>query len=85
MEQRVPARPKNDVQVGSENWNDVLFTRQRIRWLKDPQLGPRIEGEGDRRIGGDASRQEHGRRSPLYTYNAHKVQKPSGTDKLGAE
>ena len=36
MEQRVSARLK-DVQVGSEDWKDVLFTGQRIRGMKDPQ------------------------------------------------
>ena len=39
MEQRVLARSKMDFQVGSEHWNDRLFTRQRIRWMKDPQSG----------------------------------------------
>ena len=43
MEQRVPARLRKDVQDGSEDWNDVLFTGQRIRWMKDPQLRPSIE------------------------------------------
>ena len=36
MEQRVLARLGKDFQVGSENWNDVTFTGQRIRWTKDP-------------------------------------------------
>ena len=36
-EQRVLARLSNDFQVGSEGWNDVLFTGQRFRWMKDPQ------------------------------------------------
>ena len=35
MEQRVLARLRKDVHVGSEDWNDVLFTGQRIRWMKD--------------------------------------------------
>ena len=43
MEQRVLARLKKDVQVGSVCWNNVLFTGQRIRWMKGPQLGPSIE------------------------------------------
>ena len=43
MEQLVLAKPKKDFQVGSEDWNYVLFTRQRIRWMKDPQSGPSIE------------------------------------------
>ena len=37
MEQRVLARLRKDFQVGSEGWNDVLFTGQRIRWMKDSQ------------------------------------------------
>ena len=43
MEQRVVARLKKDFQVGSEDCNDVLFTRQSIRCTTDPQLGPSIE------------------------------------------
>ena len=39
MEQRVPARLRKEFQVGSEDWNDVTFTRQRILWMKDLQLG----------------------------------------------
>ena len=39
MEQRVPARLRKYFQVGSEDWNDVTFTRQRIRWTKDSQSG----------------------------------------------
>ena len=37
MEQRVLARLRNDFQVGSEDWNDVSFTGQRIRWTQDPK------------------------------------------------
>ena len=36
MEQRVSDRLK-DVQVGSEEWKDVLFKGHRIRGMKDPQ------------------------------------------------
>ena len=43
MEQRVLARLRKDIQVGSEDWNDVLFTGQRIRLMKFSQLGPSIE------------------------------------------
>ena len=43
MEQRVLARLRKDFQVGSEDWNDVTFTGQRIRWTKDPQSRPCIE------------------------------------------
>ena len=72
-------------QVGSEDWNDVLFTGQRIRWMKDPQTRPSIKSVEQRaiaRIGGDPNRKEHEGRSPLYSYNAYKVQTPSGSDKL---
>ena len=44
MEQRVVARFCKDFQVGSEDWIDVTFTGQRIRWTADPQSGPCIEG-----------------------------------------
>ena len=50
MEQRVLARLKKDFQVGSEDWNEVLFTGQRIRCMKDPQLGTRIEVSQERTI-----------------------------------
>ena len=43
MEQRVPARLRKYFQVGSEDWNDVTFTRQRIRWTKDSHSGSCIE------------------------------------------
>ena len=48
MEQRILGRLRKDFQVGSEDWNDVRFTRQRIRWMKDPQLGPIIEVSQER-------------------------------------
>ena len=41
---------KKDFQVGSEDWIDMLFTRQRIRWMKNPQLGPSIEVSQERAI-----------------------------------
>ena len=41
---------KKDVQVGSEYWNDVLFTGQRIRWMKKPQLGQSVEVSQERSI-----------------------------------
>ena len=37
MEQRVLARLREVFHVGSEDWNDVLFTGQRRRWTKDLQ------------------------------------------------
>ena len=33
MQRRVLARFGKHFQVGSEDWNDVTFTRQRIRWM----------------------------------------------------
>ena len=35
MEQRVLTRLRKYFQVGSEDWNDVAFTGQRIRWIQD--------------------------------------------------
>ena len=43
MEQRVLARLRTYFQVGSEDWNDVTFTGQRIRWTKDSQSRSCIE------------------------------------------
>ena len=43
MDQRILSRVRKDFQVGSEDWNDVTFTRQRIRWIKDSQSGSFIE------------------------------------------
>ena len=48
MKQRVLVRLKKDFQVGSEDWNDVLFTGQRIRLMKVPQSG--IEKETRKKI-----------------------------------
>ena len=42
MEQRVLTRLRKDFQVGSEDWNDVTYKGQRIRWTKDSQNGPYI-------------------------------------------
>ena len=50
MEQRVLTRLRRDFQVGSEDWNDVLFTRERTHRKKDPQLGPSIEVSQERAI-----------------------------------
>ena len=43
MEQRILARLAKDSHVGSEDWNDVTITGQRIRRIKDSQSGPCIE------------------------------------------
>ena len=39
IEQRVQTRLGKNFQVGSEDWNDVTFTGQRIRWKQDSQTG----------------------------------------------
>ena len=43
MEQRVFTRLRNKLQVGSEDWNDFTFARQRTRWTQDSKNGPYIE------------------------------------------
>ena len=48
MEQHVLAKLRNDFLIGSEDWNDVLFTIQRTRRTKDPQSGPCIEVRKER-------------------------------------
>ena len=50
MEQRVLTRVRKDFQVGSDDWNDVAFTRQRIRWTQDSQNGPYTEVSEDKAI-----------------------------------
>ena len=52
MEQRVLTRLRKDFQVGSEDWNDVTFTGQRIRWIQDSQNGPYIEVSQGKAIDG---------------------------------
>ena len=65
----------------------MLLTGQRIRWMKDPQLGPSIEVSQERAIEEleEIPVEKKKRRSPLYSNNAYKVQKLSGTDKLVTE
>ena len=43
MEQRVLASLRKDFQAGSEDWNAVAFTGQRIRWTQDPKTGSYME------------------------------------------
>ena len=50
VEQRVLARLGKDFQVGSEDWNDVLFKGQRIRWTEHPQSGPSVEVRQDKAV-----------------------------------
>ena len=49
-EQRVLTGLEEDFQIGSKDWNDVPFTRQRIRWMRDPQLRKSIEVSQERAI-----------------------------------
>ena len=88
LEQRVLSRLRKDFQVGSEDWNDVFFTRQRIRWMKDPQSGPCIEVSQEKvieeleEIPVERNTKENLHCTPC---NAYKVQTSSGTDKLVTE
>ena len=50
MEERVLTGLRKYFQVGSEVWNDVAFTGQRIRWTQDSQNGPYIEVSQDTAI-----------------------------------
>ena len=50
MEQRVLTRHRNYFQVGSDDWNDVTFTGQRIRWTQDPQTGSYMEVSQEKAI-----------------------------------
>ena len=50
MEQRVLARLRSDFLVGSEDWNGVTFTGQRIRWIIDSQTASHIAVSQQRAI-----------------------------------
>ena len=85
MAQRVLTRIRKDFQVGLKDWNDVAFTTQRIRWTQDYQNVPNIEVSQDKAI--DELEEipvelKNEGRPPLPSFDAHDVQKPSGTDKL---
>ena len=43
VKQRVLTRLPKYFQVGSEDWNDVTFTGQRIHWTQDSPIGPNIQ------------------------------------------
>ena len=45
MEQRVLTRLRQYFQVVSEDWNDVAFTGQRVRWTQDSLNGPHIKNQ----------------------------------------
>ena len=87
MEQRVLTRLRKDFHVGSEDWNDVTFTRQRIRWAEDPQTGSHIEVSQEKAIEELRRSQWNATRKklPLYPCNAYRIHKLSGTNKLVAE
>ena len=86
MAQHVLTRLRKDIQVGSEDWNDVTFTGQRIRWTQDSQTGPYIEVSQEK-----ATEElqeipvERNTKEVQCTPAMHSVQKPSGTDKFAAE
>ena len=46
----VLTRLRTDFQVGSEDWNDETFTRQRIGWRQNPQTGPYMEVNQEKRL-----------------------------------
>ena len=50
LDKRVLDRLRKDFQVGSEDWKDVLFTRQRIHQTRDPQSGSCNEVSQDKAI-----------------------------------
>ena len=81
MEQRVLARLRKDFQVGSEDWHDVAFAVQRIRWTQDSQNGPYIEVSQSEAIDElqEILVERHERRPPVHSCVAYNVQKPSGT------
>ena len=50
IEQRVLTRLTKYYQVGPEDWNDVAFAGQRIRWTQDFHNGPYIEVSQEKAI-----------------------------------
>ena len=50
MEQRVLSRLRKDFQVGSEDWSDVTFTGQRVRWKQNAEGWPYIEVSQERAV-----------------------------------
>ena len=87
MEQRVLNRLRKDFQVGSEDWNDVAFTGQRIRWTQDSQNGPYIDVSQNKAIDDleEIPVERNTRKTSIALIGAHNVQEPTGTDKLAAE
>ena len=88
MEQRVLTRLRKYFEVGSEDWNDVTFTGQRIRWTQDSQNGPYIEVNQNKaideleRIPVERNTTEDRHCTPSMHTN---VQKPIGTNKVATE
>ena len=87
MEQRVLTKLRKDFQVGSEDWNEVLFTKRRFHWEKDPQLRPSIEVTQEKAIEEleEIMVEKSTKEDLYYTCNAHKVQEPTATDTLFAK
>ena len=50
MEKCVLTRLGKDLPVGSEDWNDVTLTGQRLCWTKDPQSASCIEVSQEKAI-----------------------------------
>ena len=82
MEERVLTGLRKYFQVGSEVWNDVAFTGQRIRWTQDSQNGPYIEVSQDTAIDEleEITVERNTKEDLHHSFNGHSVQKPS--DKL---
>ena len=82
------ARLRMDFHIGSEDWNDVLFTRQNHRWTKDPQSGPCIEVSQEKAIEElEEIQVERSTKKVLHCIPAMhtRYRSLSGTDKLVAE
>ena len=77
MEQRVLTRLRKDFLVDSEDWNDVAFTRQRIRWTQDSKTGRTLKLVKKRLLMSWRRSQWNEGRPPLHSLD--------GTDKLPTE
>ena len=88
MEHRVLARLGMDFHIGSEDWNDVLFTRPKHRWTKDTQSGPCIEVSQEKAVEElEVIQVERSTKEVLHCIPAMhtRYRSLSGTDKLVAE
>ena len=85
MEQRVLTRLRNDFHASAEDWHDVAFTRQGIRWTQDSQNEPYIEVGQEKafdELEEISAKDDSHYTSSMQTIN---VQKPSGTDELATK